>query len=95
MAVISMRARKKSQNTSNQHCPIEYVVQVYSADGRIVSECLINAVKHQIADIEGAEAFARKTPAISRFGTSIVIVSCEVSDSLEQVHIAVAANDEN
>lgn len=88
-----MKNCAETLQTSNHHRPLEYLIQVYSADGRLLSECLINAREHQIANIEAAERYARSTPAISRFGTSIVIVSSEVADSLDQIHIKVAAND--
>ena len=88
-----MKNSAKSLHTSNSHCPFEYFIQVYAADGRLLSECLINARKHKIADIEAAEIYARNTPAIAKFGTSIVVVSSEVADCLDQIHIEVAAND--
>lgn len=59
----------------------------------MLSECLVNAVKHKIADIEGAAAYVRNTPAIARFGKSIVIVSSEDADSLDQLHTKISAND--
>lgn len=75
------------------NCPFEYIIQVYSTDGQLRSECLVNARKHQIADIEDVEAYVRNTPMIAKFGKSIVVVSSEVADSLDQVHIEIAADD--
>lgn len=80
-------------NTAAQHCPFEYIVQIYAADGRLLSECFVDAWKHKIADIKGAELYARSLPAIARFGTTVVIVSSEVADSIDQVHVKVADND--
>ena len=88
-----MKSRAEARYTAIQHCPFEYLIQVYSAEGRLLSECLVDACKHQIADIEGAELYARNIPAIAKFGTSVVIVSSEVADSLDQVHVKVADND--
>ena len=83
----------RSVPTPILNCPFEYVIQVYSADGQLRSECLLNARKHKIADIEDVEAYVRNTPMIAKFGKSIVVVSSEFADSLDQVHIEIAAND--
>jgi hypothetical protein len=92
---ISMKKFAQPKHTSDQHDPFEYMIQIYSADGRLLGESLINAREHRIANIEDAEEYARECMAISRFESSIVIVSSEVADSLDQVHIKVVANDAN
>jgi len=80
---------------SDQHDPFEYMIQIYSAAGRLLGESLVNAREHRIANIEDAEEYARDRMAISKFESSIVIVSSEVADSLDQVHIKVVADDAN
>ena len=81
--------------TSDQHDPFEYIVQIYSSDGRLLGESIVNAREHRLANIDDAEEYARERMAIGRFESSIVIVSSEVADSLDQVHIKVVANDAN
>lgn len=88
-----MFSTAETRNIAAQHCPFEYIIQVYSAEGRLLSECLVDAWKHKIADIRGAEIYARNMPAIARFGTSVVIVSSEVADSIDQIHVKLAEND--
>ena len=90
---ISMKKCTELKYTSDQYDPSEYIIQIYSADGRLLGESLVNAREHRIANIDDAEEYARECMAISRFESSIVIVSSEVADSLDQVHIKVVAND--
>lgn len=75
-----MKSCSEATNSPIQHCPFEYIIQVFSADGLLLSECLVDARRHKIADIEGAVRYAADTPAIARFGTSVVFVGNEVLD---------------
>ncbi len=89
---IDMKNLAKIEADIAPHCPLEYLVHVYTHGGRLLSEYTVNARRHHIEDIDGAEEYARDIISSTHFGASIVIVSSEIAESLEQVHINVAAN---
>lgn len=78
--------------TASHHCPFEYVIQVYTEDGRLLSECLVDALKHKIADMDAAAEYAKNKPAIAKFGSTIIVVSSEFANSLDQVHLKMTAD---
>ena len=86
-----MKNLAKMEPDIGPHCPFEYLVHVCTPGGRLLSKYTVNARRHHIENIDGAEEYARDKISSNQFGASIVIVSSEIAESLEQVHINVAA----